>query len=165
MDARKMSGMRARGAAGMALGGMMLFSAGCSARFLPTRLARAFHPAPSVATRTDRSGSQPLRAPSAVDRAIKMQTRGAFDPLRDDARLRSLRDAVQAEPTNLLARLQLAQRYEGYGLADYALDEYMSLTRAAAGAESALRLQSLLGVARLGQQADRAAEATVVRAQ
>jgi Flp pilus assembly protein TadD len=102
-----------------------------------------------------------------VDRAIKMHTAGAFDPLREDAKLRSLREAVAASPENLTARLHLAQRYEGYGLADEALEEYAALAprahQAAGGSEpSSILAAVLFGVARNGLRAGRAGDALEV---
>lgn len=145
---------------------VMTFSGACSSRLSPARLASVFRPTPRQAAPATRPAPRAVRAPSAVDRAIRMQTQGAFDPLRDDARMGALRGAVEAEPENLTARLQLAQRYEGYGLVSEAMDVYLALLRFARNNESGAELLAAvrMGLARNALSARRAAEAVEVLA-
>lgn len=137
----------------------LLFGGACSSRLSPARLARAFRPVPRPAEQAGPAGQRTLRAETAVDRLVKMQTQGAFEPLRDDPKLRGLRQAAQASPDNAMVRLQLARLLEGYGLSDQALEEYLSLLGARADAGADVPPAVLLGIARSGLLSGRAAEA------
>jgi Tfp pilus assembly protein PilF len=106
---------------------------------------------------------------SAVVRAMRTQSEGAFDPLRDDAMVRSLQAAAKADPGNALVHLKLAQRYGGYGLFDQAMDEYASLLKIASPSMNSSEAETvttaaLSGVARTGFQAGRAGEAVSILA-
>src|SRR6266550_2388412 len=89
-----------------------------------------------------------VKSPDASLRAIfQQQTKGAFDPLTDDARVQSLKARVKANKTDIAARLELAALYESYRFYDEALEQYTSaLELGGAPAE-----QSILGVIRCDQ--------------
>ena len=163
--------------AGLLLGAALLLAAsGCGTRISPARLARVFKPVPrqrpadgALASAGKSSASQ-ARLGSAVQQAARMQlqeaqrAQGAFDPLRDDAKLRSLATAAGADPANALLRMQLASRYEDFGLADAAMDEHLALLELARQSGAALEgppllASALLGVARNGLRSGRAEQA------
>src|ERR1051326_4519327 len=97
---------------------------------------------------------QPARhstpSPDTSLRAIfQQQTKGAFNPLSDDARIRALRQRLQANPENVDSRLELAAVYEGYRLHDDALEQYT------AAFDTTPSERALLGIVRCDQALNR----------
>jgi Flp pilus assembly protein TadD len=89
-----------------------------------------------------------VKSPDASLRAIfQQQTKGAFDPLTDDARVQSLKARVKANKSDSAARLELAALYESYRFYDEALEQY----RSALELDGAPAEQSILGVIRCDQ--------------
>lgn len=63
--------------------------------------------------------------PDASLRAtFREQTKGAFNPLSDDSRIRTLEARLTDDPANIDARLELAAVYESYRMYDQALEHY-----------------------------------------
>ena len=77
----------------------------------------------------DFGGIGPARqaAPSSDTslRAIfRQQTKGAVAPIADDARIQAFELRLKNNPSDSVARLELAAIYEGYRLYDDALEQY-----------------------------------------
>ncbi len=64
---------------------------------------------------------------------MRIQATGAFDPLRDDQRIRTLQARLKAAPGNLPGilntGLELSRLYEGYGLHSEAFEQYQATLR------------------------------------
>jgi len=87
-----------------------------------------------------------VSTPDASLRAtLKQQTNGAFNPLVDDARIRTLQSRLSTNTTDSVGHLELAALYEGYRLHTDALEEY---TRAY---ELNRTERAILGIARCDQ--------------
>jgi superkiller protein 3 len=82
---------------------------------------------------------------SSLRAVFHQQTKGAFDPLSDDARVQTFQNRLKVNREDLSARLELAAVYESYRLYDEALEQY---TNAYALVRSE---QSILGIARCDQ--------------
>ena len=68
-----------------------------------------------------------MKSPDASLRAIfQKQTRGASDPLTDDARVQALKNRIMAIPGDAAARLELGVVYESYRFYGDALEQYTS---------------------------------------
>src|SRR5262245_3582390 len=95
---------------------------------------------------------QSKSADASVRAILKNQTKGAFDPLTDDARVQTLRKRLQLNSGDAAARVELAFVYEGYGLYDNALDEYTQAEQLAqAAANRLLTEKAIFGLARCEQ--------------
>src|SRR5438552_18492666 len=74
------------------------------------------------------TGQVTRRAASSPDASLRaifqQQTKGAFNPLSDDARIQALRTRLKSNPANVDAHLELAAVYESYRLQDDALEQY-----------------------------------------
>jgi tetratricopeptide (TPR) repeat protein len=89
-------------------------------------------------------------SPDASLRAtFKQQTKGAFNPLSDDARIQNLKNLLKSSPADANTRLELGEAYEQYRLYDEALEQYteaFGLTRSE---------KAILGIARCDQALNR----------
>ena len=98
------------------------------------------------------SGPRSVKSPDASLRAIfQQQTKGAFDPLTDDARVQALKNRIKSNSEDTVARLELGAVYESYRLYSDALEQYTSALQNG----GTLAEQSILGVVRCDQALDR----------
>jgi tetratricopeptide (TPR) repeat protein len=99
-------------------------------------------PAP-VARRADPAPDTSIRA------VFRQQTKGAFNPFADDARITSLRNRLKNNPADSDLRLELAAVYESYRLHGEALDEYT------AAFDTARSERAVLGIVRCDEALNR----------
>jgi Flp pilus assembly protein TadD len=78
----------------------------------------------TVPAHTQQAGSKNTPAEGSVTAILNQQTRGAFNPLTDDAAVRQLEARLRLDAHDLAARLELAAIYERYGLPEQAFDQY-----------------------------------------
>jgi tetratricopeptide (TPR) repeat protein len=99
------------------------------------------------------AGQNTRRPATAPDTSLRnifaRQVTGAFDPLSDDARIRTLRSRLKTNPADPNTRLELAAVYESYRYFADALEQY---TAAFDLAESE---KAVLGIARCDQALNR----------
>jgi len=95
------------------------------------------------------AGHEPARSASTPDSTLRgifqKQTKEAFNPLSQDARIQNLRNRLSKNPSDVDARLELASAYEGYRLYSEALEQF---TEAFALVHSE---KAILGIARCDQ--------------
>ncbi len=95
---------------------------------------------------------------------FQQQTRGAFDPLTDDRRVRLLQSHLRLSPSDVTSRMELAAVYENYRQCDDALEQYAEVLRRAASAATgdAIGEKAVAGLGRCARISRRSAEAIPV---
>jgi Flp pilus assembly protein TadD len=140
---------------------LVVFSAGCMRRTVITSGFGLFGTRQS----SPRARSIPTTPDQTLRQTMQQQVTGAFDPLTDDRRVRTLESRLRLHPLAADVRIQLAAIYEGYGLGEEAMDQYSQALKdasAAPGIDPALAETAATGVGRCARAAGRHEEAVAV---